>query len=95
MTKYIIKGPRLVTASSAEFFPRYLDMALRFETKSTINAVGQLANKLMVYSANKQDGGALAIAGERFGLFAAEEEFEPALLWKRIAAVVELAGGVV
>lgn len=92
-TKRVIAGPRLVTKPSAEWFPRYLDVLLRFKTKTTITSDGKLKNAISVFSSNQDSGSALYIAGDRSGLFDVEEELDPKRLWARFSALIDMAKG--
>ena len=87
----IVVGPRVIGSAMTEELPTYLDLCLRFEAKSKFDQqAGKLKNFVQVRS---MDHEGMYLAGDRSGLFHDEEELNPIELWKKIGALINMAGG--
>jgi hypothetical protein len=85
----IIVGPRVIGSAMTEELPTIMDPCLRFEPKSEFKD-GKIRNYVAVRSADHEG---MYLAGDRGGLFQDESELDPIELWKKIGALVKLAGG--
>jgi len=85
VVKRTVCGPRTVGNALLEVIPTIVDVALRLAIKTELVG-GKLTNRVIVRSTNHD----IYLAGDRSGLFADGEEFDPALMWERFGRLISM-----